>query len=202
MDVCRTRATILLSFGEVLCCAERDSEWISYSMRSPEVLIKKKKKSSSFAYLWVLWFSNVTFKWRLCKGKESRGLKEGTILLSCSVHGVTTWHFCSDGGAVSLLCSWLYLPVWSSKPLRTLPNFLGRARNWYFMKLLWNLVGCQDRNQGTSLVVFAWQKILCGLLLIIILCTTDIFSSKDMQILIGWAIPCIQFDGVSLFIFV
>lgn len=117
-------------------------------------------------------------RWRLCKGKESRDLKEGTILLSHSVHGVTTWHFCSDRGAVSLLCSWPYLPVWSSKPLQTLPNFLDRARNWYFMKLLWNLVGCQDRKQGTSLVVFAWQKILCGLLLIIILCTTDIFHPR------------------------
>lgn len=44
MEVCRTRATILLSSGEVLCCAERDAEWISYSTRSPEVLIKKMFK--------------------------------------------------------------------------------------------------------------------------------------------------------------
>lgn len=180
--------------------AERVAEQISYGVRSPEILIQEMFKFCLSSCSWALWFSF----WKKSHLQECvREMKAGI-----SGKGQFCWHtqcmvsqrdiFVVIQVQTLFLRSQLCLPVWPSKPPQTLPDFLGWARSWCFMKL--GRVPRQKARHIISCVCLTedslWAFINNNTLYYWYL------SSKDMQILIGWAIPCTQLDGISLFVFV
>lgn len=147
-------------------------------MRSPEILIQEMFKGCLSSRSWALQFSF----WKKSHLRDQNFVRE--MKAGISGKGQFCWHTqCMvsqrDIFAVIQVQSFSSTHNFVSqfdhpKPLKLYQIFLVEQETG----VSWNLVGCQDRKQDASLVVFALQKTLCGLLLITILCTTDIFHPR------------------------